>query len=380
MEGIAASGELIDSPSQLLDARLRFEFASQAHDAAIRRLLRETPMAGRISISMEREPSYFAASAVGAAEHQTIVAMERDEVIAMGSVNTRVRFINRQPMRVGYLGSLRIHPNCRGRTSIIRRGYELLRRWHDRNGAAIYLTSIIRDNLRARRLLERGLPGMPTYRLVGEFVTLVIPSRSAPAGLQSPRLLQVANFSDAADLLNRSNQNHQFAPVWTGGELEDLYSSGLDLRLVLGSEGAPDSCAAIWDQRAFKQYVVRKYAAPLRVMRPFLNLAATVLGATRLPRIGAGLSQAFVSHLASDPNCPEVLDALLGQLLSVANRRQIEHLILGLDARDPRLPFLRKRFKPLEYVSCLYAVHWNDGAGPAQSLDDRLLAPEVALL
>jgi hypothetical protein len=42
---------------------------------------------------------------------------------------------------------------------------------------------------------------------------------------------------------------------------------------------------------------------------------------------------------------------------------------------------VRKVFRPREYVSRLYAVHWDDnGAEVAQHLDNRLLAPEVALL
>jgi len=91
----------------------------------------------------------------------------------------RERFINGRPMRVGYLGGLRLDASCRGRTSILLRGYEFFRKLHEEGaGPPIYLTSILGDNLPARRLLERGLRGMPTYRFLGEFVTLVIGRRN----------------------------------------------------------------------------------------------------------------------------------------------------------------------------------------------------------
>jgi hypothetical protein len=48
-----------------------------------------------------------------------------------------------------------------------------LRELHNSLGVRLYLTSIASDNVVARRLLERGLPGMPTYRPLCEFVTLV---------------------------------------------------------------------------------------------------------------------------------------------------------------------------------------------------------------
>ena len=41
-------------------ARFRFEMARPEYDGVIRRLLRENPIAGEISLSFEREPNYFA--------------------------------------------------------------------------------------------------------------------------------------------------------------------------------------------------------------------------------------------------------------------------------------------------------------------------------
>jgi hypothetical protein len=78
---------------------------------------------------------------------------------------------------------------------------------------------------------------------------------------------------------------------------------------------------------------------------------------------------------------PEVIEQLVWLLHGPACTRRVDYLTLGLDARDPRLPHLRRAFRPREYRSRLYAVHWDDaGAAVAHSLDGRLLAPEVALL
>src|SRR5438093_4365727 len=108
MDGTAAAGQLMAPHHSRADGAVRFEVASRQHDATLRRLLRENPMPGRISVSLEREPSYFAAAAIEGPEHQTIVAIEGDRVICAGSISARQRFINGQPMRVGYLGGLRM--------------------------------------------------------------------------------------------------------------------------------------------------------------------------------------------------------------------------------------------------------------------------------
>src|SRR5258706_2904868 len=122
MDGAIAQCELIDF-SEARANGVRFELATRAHDPAIRQLLSDRPMQGRIGLSMRREPSFFDAAAIEGTEHRTIIAIEADRVIAAGSVSVRNRFINGQPTRVGYLSGLRLIKSCRGRASVIRQGY-----------------------------------------------------------------------------------------------------------------------------------------------------------------------------------------------------------------------------------------------------------------
>ncbi len=388
MDGTATAGQLTTSRHARLEGAVRFEVASAQHDGALRCLLRENPMQGQISLSLEREPHYFAGAAIEGPEHQTIIAIDGDRVICAGSISTRSRFINGKPMRIGYLGGLRAAASCRGQGSIIRRGFDFFRQLHERGGPPLYLTSIISDNLRARRLLESGLKGMPTYQFLAEFVTLVIrrrPQRETEKRLGSLhsrlresglRLISDHERTDAVlNLLNRDHRQYQLAPVWSAHELQCQ-----EFRVICSQDGPPVACAAIWDQRAIKQTVVRGYAKCLRWARPLINLGA-VLQRPGLPRIGEPFSHAFVSHLAVNPIQPQLAELLLLLLNEPAHTRGIDYLTLGFDARDPRLWHLRKVFRPREYISRLYAVHWDDdGAKLAQRLDDRLLAPEVALL
>ena len=143
----ATAGELTSRGRPHTDSGVRFELATPEHDAPLRRLLRENPMPGPISLSLEREPSFFAAAGLEGPEHQTIVALQGDRVVAAGSISARPRFINGQPMRVGYLGALRLDTSCRGQALILRRGYDAFRRLHDQGGPRIYLTSIDRKSV-----------------------------------------------------------------------------------------------------------------------------------------------------------------------------------------------------------------------------------------
>jgi hypothetical protein len=159
-----------------------FGLGTPADDPDVRRLLRDNPMGDAISISLEREPDTSLAATVEGDVHHTIIVRDRTTgaLAAVGAVSVRDTYINGRPRRLGYLGQLRLDRAYAGRASVLRGGYAFFRTLHQSLGVELYLTSILADNRRARRFLERGLPGMPTYRPVETFETLVMPVGSFP--------------------------------------------------------------------------------------------------------------------------------------------------------------------------------------------------------
>jgi hypothetical protein len=238
---------------------------------------------------------------------------------------------------------------------------------------------------------------MPRYHFVGDFVTLVIRRRNlnfvkliSPSRRLRAYGLRVEGGTDSvvpevADLLNRAGTEYQFAPAWSADDLRSSrrcpgLSAG-DFRIVRRANGAPVACTALWDQRPLKQAVVRSYSPRLARLRPLVNLAAALSGRPWLPAIGCAIRQAFVSHLVTYSQRPDLTELLVNLLHGPARARGVDYLTLGFDARDERLAHVRDVFRPREYHSRLYAVHWDEqGAALAAGLDGRLLAPEVALL
>jgi hypothetical protein len=352
--------------------KISFSLATPADDSVIRRLLRDNPMPGAISLSLEREPSYFADAHQPGETKQTIVARESGRIVCVGHCTTRLRFVNGQPRRVGYLGGLRLDASVAGRFDILRRGYEFFRELQTSDSADFYFTSIAADNHRARSFLEQNLRGLPRYEFIGEFATLLLPTeRRSPDRLDGnsdwQRADQEIGAQDLSFSLNNFNQNFQLAPHWTAEQLAALHPLGLRDDDWFGE-------TALWDQRNFKQTVIRGYASWLALLRPALNLASRLTGKPRLPARGEILSHAFISHVTNAD-----LD-FLNQLRASASQRGIEWLTLGFAANDPRRPLIRKHFHPREYRSRLYLVSWPNLGGVAADLDKRILAPEVALL
>ena len=358
-----------------------FAVATAADDAGIRRLLRDNPMRGNISLSFEREPDYFADACLPGETKQTIVARRRGRIVCAGSCTIRRRFINGNPCRVGYLGGLRLDESVTGRFDVVRRGYEFFHAIQAGAPAEFYFTSIAADNERARRLLERGLPGMPRYECIGGYVTVLLPTKRRRS-IPGPLVEAAPTMEQFMPRLNEHNARHQLAPCWSADELNALQPLGLvpqDFRVVREG-GRIVAGAALWDQSVFKQTVIHGYQPFLALARPALNLASPVTGAVRLPAVGQMLANAFISHVAITSAEPETLLGLLEKFRHLAAQRDIGLLTIGFAAEDPRLAILRSRFRAREYHSRLYVVRWPEFGGSADELDERIPAPEVALL
>ncbi|HEY1170483.1 MAG TPA: hypothetical protein VGH19_03850 [Verrucomicrobiae bacterium] len=349
-------------------SRVAFALAKPEDDAGLRRLLRENPMRGAVTLTMEREPDYFADADLPGMEKQTIIAKEGGVVVSAGSCAVRRRFVDGRASRVGYLGGLRLDERVAGRFDIVRRGYEVLREMQQADPADYYFTSIAADNARARAFLERGVRGMPRYEFIGELVTLLLPVKGMKRAGQS---LAVPTVDEVVSFLNEQNADRQFAECWTVQELEALSELGLrreDFRGVRVNRKWV-AMGAVWDQRSFKQTVIREYGGALALARPWVNLAARCFGTSVLPAVGSTLANAFVSPLAVDPKMPEALTELLGGLAEVARTRGIEYLTVGFAAEDPRLGMMQREYSCREYVSRIYVVRWEDLGGAVREVE-----------
>jgi hypothetical protein len=359
---------------------VRFSAAERADDEEIRRLLRENPTRGRISLTFEREPDYFFDTPIPGETKQTILARENGRMVCMGTCSIRSRFVNGKPRCVGYLGGLRLDASRAGRFDIVRQGYDFFRELQSEEPAEFYFTSIAADNERARHVLERGLPSMPCYEFVGEFVTLIMRTRPGKNFRPGPQTRTAGWKEEAVDRVNNFNRERQFSPNWSVKELSALARLGLPEPGFVPGAGSKDASAAFWDQRSYRQTVIRGYDSWLSAARPALNAINRLLGAPGLPRINTRLANAFVSLLALPAGDSREICRLARALSEVAADRGVELLTWGFASNDPCLARLRRHFRLREYRTRLYVVRWPGLGSPAADLDKRLLAPEVALL
>jgi hypothetical protein len=369
--------------------RFDIRLAEAADDAEIRRLLREHAMAGDVTLTLEREPDSTIAAAIEGDVQQTMIAREpvSGGIAGMASRSERPVFLNGQVTRIGYLGQLRTSLRGHRVASLLDEGFAFCRALHSRGTVRAYLTAIVEDNHRARRMLC-GLrsPAAPTFARIGTLTTLAIPrgrqrGRASTTGIEI-RIGSLDLLDDIVSCLNRNGRRHQFAPLWT---VDDLISSartpGLAIEdfLVATRGSRVVGCAALWDQRGFKQAMVRGYSPQLLRWRRLLNLAAPLFRAPALPPIGTALEFVYLSHVAVDDDRGEVMAFLLGEA-----RRRLEpgvgYMVTAFSGGSPLLTAVTRVVPHRTYRSGLYLASWPDGRQLAGSIDSRLPHPEVAIL
>jgi hypothetical protein len=367
---------------------LVFDLATEADDAGLRHLLRENPMEGSISLSLEREPNYFNASSIEGPFHQTIVAREtgRDEIIAVGNRSVRPMFVNGTMREIGYMSQLRVHPNygkglylARGLTQ----GFKLYHDLHTDGRVPFYLMSVIEDNIPARRLLTSRLPEFPQAQEYCRMFTYAIYPRRHKPSRSLPRSLQLVRGGDQyangiVECLNRNGTRKQFAPYWTLDSLFEFNLSPSDFFIVLDGDCAV-GCLACWDQNAFKQTIVRGYSGAMARWRKFINLASRLGIAPYLPEPNTQLSYCYASHTAVDDDNPVVFSALLRALYNEVATRHYDYFIIGLAESNP-FGRIVKSYHPLTYTSQIYLTGWDDCLQAIAQVDARPPAIEIAVL
>lgn len=366
-----------------------FRVATGADEGDLRQLLRDNPMPGEISVSLEREPDAFLAGSIEGERHDTIIARDRSRGRAVGMASRSVYsgFLNGRPATLGYLSQLRVDRAYRGRIGLLSKGYDVIRSLRTASDLPFDLTTIVADNRPARRVLGAGLAGLPKYEEIEPFITLVLPLWRHRR-VRSPAELRVERGSperieEIAQCLERNRVRYQFAPRWTARDLlSPERSRGLRPSdfLIAERAGTLIGCLAVWNQTSFKQIVVRRYGATMRRWRPMMEISARLLGTPRLPRPGCPLSHVHLSHIAIDDDEADVFRALLTRAYNVACDERHLFLVAGFAERHPFVRTIERDYRAWTYSSVLYAACWEEGKAATASIDRRVPHLEVGLL
>jgi hypothetical protein len=384
---LVATAQDNPAPPQARPVRYILEQAVPSDDAALRNLLRSTPMDGPMRLSLEREPDFFRAAEIGNIATEIIVGREVDSgrVVSTASRAIRGAFVDGFEQSLGYLSSLRILKDAAGST-LLARGYRHLRTLHNDARVPYYITTILEGNRAAEKILTSERASLPAYIPFGRLHTYMVPLYRRARQIALSKVTRCAVSADlfpAFKCLNQFNAGLQFAPVYkpeefgTGSRLLPGLSAS-DLYLHRCGETI-DGTLAVWDQHQFKQAVVTGYSPWLAALRPFLAFGSHFGLAPRLPAAGHTLPCLYAALLSSHDSNQEIFEELLETVVAERSQAGFAYLLLGLSDRHPFCEVVERR-AAMKIVSTIYLVYWRDSAPDRLPSSERIPHLEIATL
>lgn len=364
-----------------MHGNLRYRVAHADDDANLRAMLREYEMESWVVVTLEREPSYFAAEGIFGRDHTFICEdFERGRPVGMYGCSILPCHVNGVAVEAGYLRALRVQAQYRHRLRILKQGYNsipvLL------GGQSIprpWFTSIAFENSNARRLLEKNLRGMPRYEPLGNLATCAFSvRRKRRTFLWEPACK--ADIPLLTSFYNSRASAFQFSPVLADAWLESLPRHGLKIEdfLILRRNGTIAACCALWDQTLCKQAVIKRYRFPVNIARPLVNACAALTSRMRLPPENSVLRNVFLAFFAVDGQFIHLTPKLLREAGEIAHAAGMDACLVGLAESHPQLSRIRDILRPQLYMTYIESVAWKgDSAYPLNRLP---IQPEIAFL
>ena len=358
---------------------MKVRLATLADDLPIARMLADAPLPGPVQLAFTCGTSFFGALQVEGEDPVACVAEHGGQIVGVGASTARPVYLGGDEVRARYMGCLRLHRAARG-SRVIPRGFALLREALAARGEALVLTAVLDDNRAARRVLEGGRAGLPTYRPVASLITYAIPTAAAcarvPDGVEQGSVAE-----EVADLLRVAGSRRDLFPVCRARDLEGghRFPSLRASDFWVAREGRTlVGALACWDTRARRQIRVAGYEGTTRWLRPLANVAARMIRRGGLPRVGSELALCYAALGAVLPGAERWFRGLVQAVVAEAARRSCEWLVITLDARDERCAAL-ETFPARKQRSTLYQVDFTRGQAGAWSVAGPLHV-EAALL
>jgi GNAT superfamily N-acetyltransferase len=307
-------------------------------------LTRSTPMAGSISLRIDRDPDFFALLRLRG-EGKVYVAVRGREVVGCISAALRIAYVSGVPETVAYVGDMKVHPRFSG-TRIALRLIQMLEA-HLRSVGIDLCFSVVADgNQRVMPLFE-GRLGIPRWASLGRFlVDELLPSpflgRSRQHCIESA---EAADLPAITMLLDRFHRSRQFAPQLSKDDLARTLSGQREKpfskMLVARNRGSIVATLSLHDTREVKRNVLIDASASLRGALALLRIAAAPLPGFRVPRIGEPLRVLYARFVACEEGHGQALQALVAMARAEAFRRRFTFLVIGLHERDPLRSLVR---------------------------------------
>lgn len=284
----------------------------------ILQLLESIPTKGAVRMIYTRRPDAFTSfHSDGDSTSIGLVKDQHGKIVVMGSCVENRYYINGHEQTMSYIGSVRKNPN----NPYVIPWLEKLVDTYRKPNKELLFCSIMSKNTHAIEVFTKKRPYMPPLKLIAKYTLFVVnPRQFKPLVLQPDMHFGKLADSDeqqALAFLKKEGQQYDFFPVIDSFQNNHLNVSA-DNSYVLKRGNKIIGFVCINNQKHKKQFIIKDYAWPLKLLRIF-NPVINVVGLMPLPTIDKPIDCPALTLFVVENNDRELFKSLLEQVATKLN-------------------------------------------------------------
>ena len=345
------------------------------HDGErILEILECSPAKGQIELLYTRRPNAFLSYKKESSDVSVLAVKEGERIIATAAEIVRDVYIGGEEKKLCYICGLKKDINYAGAVN----WGKLFIRNLIRSDIDCYFCSIISDNRSAQKLFEKKRKHTLNHNFLQNYTTYMLAPnfrfRTAPMDCTFAQ----AEKEDEAELLeflNREGRKKDLFPVFRSiAQFEELDISDF---YMLRDEHGIAAVGALWNQSAYRQYIVKKYRGMMKCARLF-NPLLRMLGYIQLPRENEALDFPMLSFFISRDDSEEHSKAFLNNIACVI-RKKYGMVVVGA-AECSHMNSVFRNLRSIHFDSRIYTIDFIiDNAGSV-AVDKEKVWLECGLL
>lgn len=296
---------------------MKIRKAAQADNAALLALARQAPMDAKLAVNIDRSPDYFSLAGLQGNDPAIFVAEKDGKLIGAVGISFRDVYFKGEKIRIGYIGGIKIDHTC-GNSFVAFRLMKHVAEYLSDTPVKFGVILVMGEN-RAMNALLSGRAGIPPFdRIAGYRVKYLFPCRFQRSSHNyTCRHAIRSDIPRLSELFRRFYDNYELAPRWNDRYLLSLYKEpdyNLENTWLAMNGEKIVAVVTLWDQSAFKNTVVSRYAGKYSLLYNALRPSKL------LPPAGRSLSEICIRHLVFDEKYPDVARYLLKWILKHQTR------------------------------------------------------------
>ncbi len=337
-------------------------------------ILESSPAKGSIELLYTRRPDAYLSYQMESDEAYVFVAKEQEQIIGTVAELIHPMYLGGKAKKVAYICGLKKDVHYPGTVPWGKAFFQGL----VKEDIDCYFCSVVHDNTAIRRLFEKKrrktANAFPLQRYTTYMLAPCFHFKLKDNNYEFKRA-EPADEQELLAFLNREGSKKDFFPVidridrFTDLHIEDFY--------LLKRGTAILAAGALWDQSAYRQYIVKQYHGIMKLARCF-NPLLRMLGYISLPGENEPIRFPMLSFFLSQNDNEEYYKAFLNHIVKEI-KKKYPMFVIGTTA-SYFADSLYRKLKSIHFDTELYTIEFLLGNGNRQEIDQTRLWLECGLL